>query len=214
MCSSQGSNGCSILSRVAQLSFFSAEANPPARGDLAGLLCGPARLSSFGGVASRLSIVVGETWRGRALVRALGERGVEASLYTCEAGLLVRTAFRADLSPLAAAWSKGEDAKAAPDGLTLGGAALRLWAVAVGAWTDGGYLLGLDPLAPWTHEPIGEAVARCGLPSVLYCGQDNALGLRISGRRRLGRLAELVGRPPLAAAEPNWPAVSRARQPA
>ncbi|OLF15850.1 hypothetical protein [Actinophytocola xanthii] len=199
---------------MAQLSFFSAEANPPTRGDLAGLLCGPGRLARFGGVAARLSIVVGETWRGRALVRAFGERGVDATLYTCEEGLLVRTAFRADLSPLAAAWSKGEDDKTAPDGLTLGGAALRLWALAAGAWTDGGYLLGLDPLAPWTHEPIGTAVARCGLPSVLYCGQDSGPGLRISGRRRLGRLAELVGRPPLAAAEASWPAVSRARQPA
>lgn len=197
---------------MAQLSFFSAEANPPARGDLAGLLCGPGKLVSFGGVTARLSVTVGETWRGRALVRAMAERGVEASLYTCEDGLLVRTAFRADLSALAAAWSNGGEAKAPPDGLTLGGAALRMWVLAAGGWTEGGYLLRLDPDAPCTHEPLAEVVAGCGLPATLYCGRDDGPGLRISGRRRLGRLAELVGRPPLAAAEPNWPAVSRVRQ--
>ena len=197
---------------MAQLSFFSAEANPPARGDLAGLLCGPGQLVSFGGVAARLSVTVEETWRGRALVPALAERGVDASLYTCEEGLLVRTAFRADLSALAAAWSNGDDAKTAPDGLTLGGGALRLWVLAAGGWTDGGYVLRLDPLAPHTHEPLGAVVAACGLPTTLYSGRDDGPGLRISGRRRLGRLAELVGRPPLAAAEPNWPAVSRVRQ--
>lgn len=197
---------------MAQLSFFSAEANPPSRGDLAGLLCGPGQLASFGGVAARLSVTVGETWRGRALVRALAERGVDASLYTCAEGLLVRTAFRADLSGLAAAWSNGDEEKTAPDGLTLGGGALRLWVLAAGGWTDGGYVLGLDRRAPWTHERLAEVVARAGLPSTLHSGRDDGPGLRISGRRRLGRLAELVGRPPIEAAESTWPAVSRVRQ--
>jgi len=197
---------------VAQLSFFSAEANPPVRADLVGLLCGPGQLVSFGGTAARLSVTVGEMWRGRALTTALGDRGVDASLYTCADGLLVRTAFRADLIALAAAWSNADAAKTAPDGLTLGGAALRLWVLATGCWTDGGYLLGLDALAPSTHEPLGDAVARCGLPSILYCGRDVGPGLRISGRRRLARLAELVGPPPLEAAESDWPAVSRVRQ--
>ncbi|GAB3443089.1 hypothetical protein [Actinophytocola sediminis] len=197
---------------MAQLSFYSAEANPPAPGDLAGLLCGPGRLSGFGGVAARLSVTVGELWRARALVRAMAERGVDASLYTCPDGLLVRTAFRADLSPLAAAWTTGDDAKTAPPGLTLGGGALRLWVLAVGGWTDGGYRLALDPLAPSTHERLIDAVGRAGLPATLHCGRDEGPGLRISGRRRLARLAELVGRPPLEAAEPTWPAVSRVRQ--
>ncbi|OLF07772.1 hypothetical protein BLA60_25955 [Actinophytocola xinjiangensis] len=197
---------------MAQLSFYSAEANPPARGDLAGLLCGPGRIAAFGGVAARLSVTVGQTWRGRALVRALADRGVEASLYTCPEGLLVRTAFRADLSALAAAWSSGEDGKTAPDGLTLGGGALRLWVLAAGDWTDGGYRLALDPLAPATHERLALVVAGAGLPATLHSGRDEGPGLRISGRRRLARLAELVGRPPLEAAEPTWPAVSRVRQ--
>jgi hypothetical protein len=197
---------------VAQLSFFSAEANPPARRDLAGLLCAQGQVGSFGGVAARLSVTVGETWRGRALIRAMAERGVDASLYTCAEGLLVRTAFRADLSGLAAAWSNGDAAKTAPDGLTLGGGALRLWVLAGGDWTDGGYLLGLDPLAPGTHERLAEVVAACGLPTTLHCGHGEGPGLRISGRRRLARLAELVGRPPIEAAESTWPAVSRVRQ--
>ncbi|MCT2582506.1 hypothetical protein [Actinophytocola gossypii] len=199
---------------MAQLSFYSAEANPPARADLAGLLCGPGQLVSFGGVTARLSVTVADAWRGRALVRALGERGVEATLYTCDGGLLVRTAFRADLIRLAATWSNGDAQKVPPDGLALGGAALRLWALAAGGWTDGGYLLGLDPLVPDTHDRIAEALAGAGLPSILYAGRETGPGLRISGRRRLARLAELVGPPPLSAAESNWPAVSRVRQPA
>lgn len=191
------------------MSFYSADANPPARADLAGLLCGPGQLVSFGGVTARLSVVVAETWRGRALVPALAERGVDATLYTCDDGLLVRTAFRRDLSGLAARWLGAAATKEPPVGLSLGGGALRLWVLAAGTWTDGGYLLGLDPHAPETHEPLRSAVAGCGLPSILYCGQDDRPGLRISGRRRLARLAELVGRPPLPAAESNWPAVSR-----
>ncbi|HEY0448208.1 hypothetical protein [Actinophytocola sp.] len=198
---------------MAQLSFYSAEANPPARGDLVGLLCGPSQLVSFGGVTARLSVPVPETWRGRELKKALAERGVDATLYACEDGLLVRTAFRRDLSGLAAVWTSAE-AKACPAGLVLAGAALRLWVLAAGFWIDGSYFLRLDPRAVDTHEPLNSAVARCGLPSVVYAPEDGGLGLRISGRRRLARLAELVGRPPSVAAESHWPAVSGVRQPA
>jgi hypothetical protein len=195
---------------VAQLSFYSADANPPARGDIAGLLCGPGRLVSFGGVTARLSVPVPEAWRGQALKRALADRGVDATLYTTGDGLLLRTAFRRDLTALAAAWTDRDD-KTCPAGLTLAGAALRLWVLAGGEWADGSYLLRLDPLAPGTHDPLASAVTTCGLPAVPYDADDGGPGLRISGRRRLGRLAELVGRPPSAAAENHWPAVSRVR---
>jgi hypothetical protein len=198
---------------VAQLSFYSAEANPPARGDLAGLLCGPGRLVSFGGVTARLSVPLGETWRGRALRKALADRGVDATLYTAGDGLLLRTAFRRDLATLAAGWTAGTD-KTCPAGLVLAGGALRLWVLAAGDWIDGSYLLRLDPQAPGTHEPMRSAIAACGLPAVAHPAEDGAPGLRISGRRRLGRLAELVGRAPSETAESHWPAVSRVRQPA
>jgi hypothetical protein len=196
---------------VAQLSFYSAEANPPARGDLAGLLCGPARLVSFGGVTARLSVPVAEAWRGHALRRALGDRGVDATLYTTADGLLLRTAFRRDLTALAATWTAGE-AKTIPPGLALAGAALRLWVLAAGDWIDNGYVLRLDPLAADTHEPLTKVVTACGLPANPYFAEDGGPGLRISGRRRLARLVELVGKPPSAAAESHWPAVSRVRQ--
>lgn len=193
------------------MSFYSAEANPPARGDLAGLLCGPARLVSFGGVTARLSVPVTETWRGHALKRALADRGVDATLYTTGDGLLLRTAFRRDLTALAAAWTAGET-KTIPPGTVLAGAALRLWVLAAGDWIDAGFLLRLDPGAADTHEPLTKAVTACGLPANPYNTEDGSPGLRISGRRRLARLAELVGRPPSAAAESHWPAGSRVRQ--
>jgi hypothetical protein len=196
---------------VAQLSFYSAEANPPARGDLAGLLCGPARLVSFGGVTARLSVPVADAWRGHALKQALADRGVDATLYTTGEGLLLRTAFRRDLTALAAAWTAGET-KVIPPNLALAGAALRLWVLAAGDWIDAGYLLRLDPLAADTHELLTKVVTVCGLPATPYHAEDGGPGLRISGRRRLARLAELVGRPPSAVAESHWPAVCRVRQ--
>ncbi len=196
---------------MAQLSFYSADANPPARGDLAGLLCGPGRVVSFGGVTARLSVPVADAWRGQALKRALADRGVDATLYTTGDGLLLRTAFRRDLTALAAAWTTGGD-KACPGGLALAGAELRLWVLAAGEWADGGYLLRLDPLAPDIHESLRVAVTACGLPAQPHNAEDGGPGLRISGRRRLGRLAELVGRPPSAAAEIHWPAVSRVQR--
>lgn len=200
---------------MAQLSFYSADANPPARADLAGLLCGPGSMVSFGGVTARLSVPLSQTWRGRALVRELADRGVEATLYTTGEGLLLRTAFRRDLTALAAAWtvrSTDTDAKAVPAGTNLAGRALRLWVLAAGDWIDGSYLLGLDRDAPGTYEVLTCAVTACGLPASPYRAPGEGPGLRISGRRRLARLAELVGRPPSAAAESHWPAVSRVRR--
>jgi hypothetical protein len=200
---------------VAQLSFYSADANPPARGDLAGLLCGPGRLVSFGGVTARLSVPLRDAWRGRALRQALADRGVDATLYTTggdgTGGLLLRTAFRRDLTALAAAWTAGAD-KSCPAGLVLAGAELRLWVLAAGEWIDGSYLLRLDPVAPGTHESLVAAVTACGLPANPYNAEDGGPGLRVSGRRRLARLAELVGGPPSAAAESHWPAGCRVRQ--
>jgi hypothetical protein len=208
---------------VAQLSFYSAEANPPARADLAGLLCGPGQVVSFGGVTARLSVPLSQTWRGRALVGELADRGVEATLYTTGDGLLLRTAFRRDLTALAAAWtdrstdrtadgSTDRGAKLVPAGTSLAGRALRLWVLAAGDWIDGSYLLGLDRDAPRTHEPLTRAVTACGLPASPCRPPGEGPGLRISGRRRLARLAELVGSPPSAAAESHWPAVSRVRR--
>ena len=199
------SNGCSILARVAQLSFYSAEANPPRPADLAGLLCGPGQVASFGGTAARVSVAVDESWRARALVAELAARRVDADVGLAEDGRpLVRTPFRCDLIGLVPAWTR-DAAKTVPAGLTLDGAALRLWALAAGGWRDAGYRLGLDPTARDGYESLGGALARCGLPSRLLDDRDEGPGLRISGRRRLARLAELVGARPAGVPESQWP---------
>jgi hypothetical protein len=196
---------------VAQLSFFSAEANPPSVADLAGLLCCQGQVASFATTAARLSVVVADQWRADAIAVALADRGIDAELTLSEEeNPLVRTAFRADLIPLAREWTRGA-VKAVPAGLTLGGAALRLWVMAAGHWSDGGYLLALDPHAPDTHEPLGGTLARCGLAATMLGARGGGPGLRISGRRRQGRLAELVGLPPSEPAQAHWPVVSRVR---
>jgi hypothetical protein len=192
---------------VAQLSFYSAEANQPHAGDLAGLLCCQGQLAEFARTAARLTLPVDEPWRARAVARALAERGVDATRTITEEGTHgVRTAFRADLLSLAEEWTK-EGEKFAPSGLTLDGGALRLWVLAAGSWLGGSYLLGLDPDAPGTYDTVRGALGNAGLPATLQ-----GAGLRISGRRRLGRLAELVGRPPSEDAEAHWPAISGVRQ--
>lgn len=201
------SNGCSILGRVAQLSFYSAEANQPHAGDLAGLLCCQGQLAEFARTAARLSLPLDERWRVHAIRLALAERRIDATPTVTEDGVHgVRTAFRADLLPLAEEWTK-EGEKFAPSGLVLDGGALRLWVLAAGSWLGTNYLLGLDPEAPDTHDTVRGALASAGLPATLH-----GAGLRISGRRRLGRLAELVGSPPSGDAQEHWPAVSGVRR--
>jgi hypothetical protein len=202
------SNVCSTLIGVGQLSFYSAEARAPRVADLAGLLCGPGQAVSFGrGTAARVSVVVPERWRAAALAGALAERGVEAEVGTSEEGqALVRTAFRVDLTQLAAAWLRGA-VKAVPPGFDLDGAVLRLWVLTAGRPVDAGLLLGLDPHAPDTHQPLRRALAMAGLPAALLGVRAGGPALRVVGRRRLDRLVELIGPPPRGA-EPCWPGVA------
>jgi hypothetical protein len=289
---------------VGQLSFYSAEARPPGVADLAGLLCGPGQAVSFGrGTAARVSALLPDRWRGETLLRVCAERGVAAELAPAAEGRsLLRTPFRADLSGLVSAWTRGltcvvpaslplrpepepeseptpepdvdpepDESPAAtdpdpdaargeyddeyddygdfpdyldtePGGRPIGGAArfaepaeptveavpvvagqpvlvkalpadfeltgavLRVWALAAGTWADAAYLLGLDPAAPDTHEPLRAALAWLGLPTALVPDRGAGPALRVVGRRRLARLAELVGGPPPGVAERVWPA--------
>ncbi|MQA09145.1 MAG: hypothetical protein GEU98_11485 [Pseudonocardiaceae bacterium] len=187
-----------------QLCFFSAEVSQPRLADLAGVLCGQGQLVSFGRTAARLSVVLAEEWRARLLADACAERHVHAEVTTSEEGHpLVRTAFRADLIELATAWTKGA-VKAVPPTLRLDGQALRLWALTGGDWTHGGYVLPFDSRAPDTHEPLVAALANIGLRGTQLGVRAGGPGLRLTGRRKLNRLAELVGPAPNAA-EPHWP---------
>ncbi len=188
-----------------QLSFYSAEASSPRVADLAGLLCGPGRVRVFAGSSARITVPVRDQWRANALVTAFGVRGITVTRSVCEytGDLELRTAFRKDLLPLALAWGQR---KRVPDGFTPDGSTLRLWALAAGRWVEGGYCLALDSVAPHTRDRLVEALARCGLPASGHAG-----GLRVRGRRRLARLAELVGRPPGAGGDAQWPTVTGMR---
>lgn len=193
---------------ASQLSFFSSEARSPRIVDLSGTLCGPGQTVGFGaGTAARLSVVVDEPCRARALAAAYAERGVDAELArSAEGHPLVRTAFRVDLVPLATAWLRGA-VKSVPAGFELDGPALRMWALAAGRPGPGAatYLLGLDPHAPDTYEPLASALARAGLPATLLGPRSGGPLLRIAGRRRLHRLSELVGCVPAGADGGMWP---------
>ncbi len=187
---------------VSQLSLFSADARPAALTDLAGLLCGPGQIVRFGaGDQARLSIVLADPARAPAVRSALAEAGVGAQAVVTESGATaLRTAFRRDLAALARAWTRGA-VKAVPPEWQLDGPTLRLWALTAGAPDGrGGYLLGLDPHAPHTHQALVAATTRVGLPPARVGG-----ALRISGTRRVARLVELVGPPPTRMAAEAWP---------
>ncbi|GLZ32957.1 hypothetical protein Lesp02_51450 [Lentzea sp. NBRC 105346] len=188
---------------MGQLSFFSAEARTPGVADLAGLLCGPGQAMGFArGTAARVSVALRDEWRAAPLRQVCAERGVTSEICMSEDGSrIVRTPFRTDLTGLAARWLDGTT-KVVPRDFTLDGAILRVWALASGHWVESAYLLGLDPDAPGTHEPLKNALLASGLPCTLV----DAPALRVTGRRRLARLAELVGRPPRGVAERTWPA--------
>ncbi|RCW40191.1 hypothetical protein DFQ14_11271 [Halopolyspora algeriensis] len=192
---------------MGQLSFFSAEARLPRIADLAGILCGPGQAVGFGrGTAARLSVVVADTWRADSLVAACAERGVEAELGRSDEGYpLLRTAFRADLTELAGRWLRGA-VKSVPSEFVPDGPVLRLWVLTAGhPDAGGGYSLGLDPHAPDTHAPLASALDRAGLPAKLVGPRGGGPVLRVSGRRRVERLAELVGPVPAGAVGRCWP---------
>ncbi|HVW42892.1 MAG TPA: hypothetical protein VHC18_16220 [Amycolatopsis sp.] len=187
-----------------QISFFSAEASGPRLADLAGVLCGRGQIASFGRTAARLSVTLEEAWRARALATEFARRGVHAELARAEDGRpLVRTAFRADLIRLANAWQAGAE-KELPTGFRLTGGALRLWALAAGVPAERYYLLTVDEDAPGTHAPLAGALHQLGLPAQLIGPRGGGPAVRVTGRRRLATLAELIGTPPPAAAA-VWP---------
>ncbi|WP_370876664.1 hypothetical protein [Amycolatopsis thermophila] len=186
------------------MSLFSAEASGPDIADLCGVLCGQGQITGFARTAARLTVEVDEVWRARVLAAEFGRRGVSAELGRTEEGRpLIRTAFRRDLIGLARAWLD-DDGKALPGRFRLTGAALRLWALASGRPGVQGYLLAVDERAPETHEPLAGAFRQLGLPAQLVGPKGGGPAVRVTGRRRLATLAELIGMPP-PGAEPVWP---------
>ncbi len=192
-----------------QPSLFAAAATDPRPADLAGLLAGPGRLRRLGGTV-QVSVWVDAAWRVHALVAEFTRRGLPAGWEAAPAsGYTVRTAYTTTLLPLAAAWSGEKLAKRPPAGLHLDGQALRLWVAAAGQATEEAYALRLDP-ADEAHWPaVGAALAAAGLAAevrpVPGPGSGPAPAYWITGRRRLARLAELVGDPPATAPADQWP---------
>ncbi|WP_020664207.1 hypothetical protein [Amycolatopsis benzoatilytica] len=195
------------------ISLFSAEATGPGLPDLAGLLCCQGQITGFGRTAARLSVLVEESWRARVLARECRSRGADAQVGVAECGSpQVRTSFRVDLLGLADRWlrpghtgpAEDDSGKAVPGGFRLSGAMLRMWALAAGRPEPGGYLLGVDPLAPEMHEELLAVLAPLGVQARLLGPRAEQPAVRISGRRRLAGLLELIGEPP-AGAEAAWP---------
>lgn len=189
-----------------QLSLFGVEAFEPSPADLAGLLAGPGQVVRMGGTA-RVSVVVDAAWRVHVLVAELTRRGLAASWEaTADQQHAVRTAYATTLAPLATAWLR-ETGKHPPAGFHLNGPRLRLWAAAAGTVDPLGYLLRLDPDDESGWESVGGALAGIGVPGVLLGPRSGGPAYRITGRRRLARLAELVGDRPPAAPPDEWPGV-------
>ncbi len=180
---------------MSQLSFFSAESVPPAVADLTGVLAAAGQVVMVGGGA-RLSVVVEESWRARALAEMMTEAGLDAEITRTEEDTpLVRTAVDLRLVGIATDWTRGA-VKTVPPQWLPGPRELRAWTLAAGVPEADRYLLGLDPHAPDTHSPLASAMMRVGIAPTLIGTRGTRPALRISGRRRLSRLVENVGEPP------------------
>jgi hypothetical protein len=106
----------------------------------------------------------------------------------------VLTAYSRRLNGLALGWPE------AAAQLFLSGPRLRLWVAAAGEPAASGYALGLDPVRD--SQVIDAALVRAGLAGRLSADGRHYL---IMGKRRLRRLAELVGERPAAAPVHLWP---------
>jgi hypothetical protein len=187
-----------------QLSLFAAGSQPPAIGDLEGLLLGVAQVVRLGGTA-RLSVLVDEPWRVSAVLAAYSQRGLRGeTAATVEGQTAVRTPFTRALLPVADRWVRGA-VKAVPPRWSLDGPRLRLWAVATGLADEHGYLLRLGRSDPAIWEPAGAALAAAGLAASFVGTRAQGPAYRVVGRRRLARLREYIGDPPPDVSDEGWP---------
>ncbi|MEV0713466.1 hypothetical protein [Asanoa sp. NPDC050611] len=188
-----------------QLSLFGVEAREPTPGDLAGLLAGPGQVVRMGGTA-RVSVVVDAGWRVHVLVAELTLRGLAPtwSPTEVEGHLGVRTSYSTALAALGVAWLRGA-VKRPPPNFFLDGRRLRLWAAAAGAPDEAGYALRLGANDEGQWDQVGAALAAVGLPAALLGPRAGGPAYRVTGRRRLARLAELVGDRPAPAPQECWP---------
>ena len=199
---------------LSQLSLFSADLQAPQLADLAGLLAAQGQLVSGSAESTAefaaLSIQLDDGWRAEALLRECRVRDIPADIAAAlpsdpappVAGpgepaelSLLRTEPTPMLSAMALDWT-GPGGKTVPAELILTAGLLRCWTLAAGRPADVGFLLGLDPLAPDTHEPLAAACAAAGLAGSLLGVRGGGPAVRIVGYRRCSRLAEMIGTPP------------------
>lgn len=193
------------MSVIRQLSLFGVEVAGPEPGDLGGLLAGTGQVVRMGGTA-RVSIVVDQPWRAAVLMAEFGRRGLAATWEpTGDERITVRTAYSTALAPLAGAWLRGL-VKHPPRDLMLDGRALRLWVEATGRH-DGpiSYALPVRATDELTWPAVGLALAAAGLRADLVNARADGPAFRIVGRRRVSRLAEMIGDPPKNAPDGVWP---------
>jgi hypothetical protein len=191
---------------VSQLSLFSADLTPPQLADLGGLMAAHGQLQIAPDGAA-LSMLFTESWRAEALLRECRVRDVPAAISFPDQtdspnwadGSVPLTLLQTDRTPMLAAMAMDWTAapgKIVPAGLAVTAGLLRCWTLAAGRPADIGFLLGLDPLAPDTHEPLAAACAAAGLAGSLLGVRGGGPAVRIVGYRRCSRLAEMIGTPP------------------
>lgn len=201
---------------MSQLSLFSADLTPPQLDDLGGLLAAQAQLvAGNGGV--RLSILLPDVWRARALQRECRVRDVPAEIVEdateaadrsrAPASVLLRTDRTPLLEEMARRWTRGA-VKSVPADIVITAGFLRCWTLAAGRPAEIGFLLGVDPHAPDTHELLAAACAAAGLAGSLLGVRGGGPAVRIVGYRRCSRLAEMIGTPPPEAPVGAFPALS------
>jgi hypothetical protein len=190
-----------------QFSLFGAEVEDPVVRDLDGLLlAGAAWVRTDRDAAARLSVLVADDWRVAALALEFAERDLVPDTATAPGELTaVRTPITQILAPEAARWTRGASARL-PEDLALSACGLRLWAIAAGRRDEAGYLLGVDDPDGPIHRAGGAELSRLGVAAVSV-GPRGGPGWRVTSAKRLRRLAELIGIPPVGAGD-NWPGSS------
>jgi hypothetical protein len=189
---------------MSQLSLFGATAREPTLSDLEGLLAGNGQVVRRGDTA-RVSVVVAAGWRADALVNELDVTlGLRAEVGPAEAGTTVGTPWLAELRPVADEWTRGA-VKCPPAGWSLDGARLRWWALSTGRAVAGMYTLALGASDEHAWLAVGSALSMAGVPGVLVGPRADGPAYRIVGRRRLGRLLELIGDRPDGVPDDGWP---------
>jgi len=186
-----------------QFSLFGAAAATPSLADLDGvLLAGGLWVRS--GAGARLSVVVADRWRADALAAAFAERGVGSSdaVVDAEDGFGVRTGFSPDLAAAATRWTRGANQNP-PDDFNLSAGGLRLWAIATGQPDEVGYLFGTASADDAIHLAGGAQLSRLGVAAASIA-QRGGPGWRVTSMKRIRRLVELLGEPPLGG-EGSWP---------